>query len=155
MNYRIESDSVGEKQVPVSAYYGVQSLRAYENFNITQKKLPAVQIVSLAEIKKACAITNKNAGSLDANIADAIVKACDEIIEGNYHEQFIVDQIQGGAGTSTNMNANEVIANIALEILNQTKGDYKFCHPNDHVNMAQSTNDVYPTSLMVRRETTS
>lgn len=147
MNYRLESDSVGEKQVPAQAYYGVQSLRANENFYITGKLLPEVQIMSLAEIKKACAIANKNAGTLDAGISDAIVAACEEILNGKFHEEFIVDQIQGGAGTSTNMNANEVIANIALEKLGKEKGDYKFCHPNDHVNMAQSTNDVYPTSL--------
>ncbi|MBQ9844485.1 MAG: aspartate ammonia-lyase [Oscillospiraceae bacterium] len=147
MNYRLESDSVGEKQVPAEAYYGVQSLRAAENFHSTGKMIPAVQICSLAEIKKACAMTNKAAGTLDAEIADKIVEACDELLAGNFHKEFITDQIQGGAGTSTNMNANEVIANIALEKMGKEKGDYKFCHPNDHVNMAQSTNDVYPTSL--------
>lgn len=147
MNYRLESDSVGEKQVPVDAYYGVQTLRAHENFNITGYKLPGVLIDSLAQIKKACAMTNRRGGDLDKGIADAIISACDDIIAGAYHEWFIVDPIQGGAGTSTNMNANEVIANIALEKLGKEKGDYQFCHPNDHVNMAQSTNDVYPTSL--------
>ena len=147
MNYRLESDSVGEKQVPSEAYYGVQSLRAKENFNITGKMIPTVQVYSLAEIKKACALTNKAAGTLDASIADKIVEACDELLAGKFHGEFITDQIQGGAGTSTNMNANEVIANIALEKMGKEKGDYKFCHPNDHVNMAQSTNDVYPTSL--------
>ena len=147
MNYRLESDSVGEKQVPAEAYYGVQSLRAAENFHSTGKMIPRVQIESLAEIKKACALTNKAAGTLDAEIADKIVEACDELLAGNFHKEFITDQIQGGAGTSTNMNANEVIANIALEKMGKEKGDYKFCHPNDHVNMAQSTNDVYPTSL--------
>ena len=147
MNYRLESDSVGEKQVPADAYYGVQSLRAAENFHSTGKMIPRVQIESLAEIKKACAITNKAAGTLDAEIADKIVEACDELLAGNFHKEFITDQIQGGAGTSTNMNANEVIANIALEKMGKALGDYKFCHPNDHVNMAQSTNDVYPTSL--------
>ncbi|MEG1048927.1 MAG: lyase family protein, partial [Oscillospiraceae bacterium] len=136
MDYRLESDSVGEKQVPANAYYGVQSLRAFENFNITGKHLPEVQIFALAQIKKACAITNKNAGVLEGGIADAIVSACDDILNGKFHDQFIVDQIQGGAGTSTNMNANETIANIALEHLGKAKGDYKFCHPNDHVNMA-------------------
>ena len=147
MNYRLESDSVGEKQVPADAYYGVQSLRAAENFHSTGKMIPRVQIESLAEIKKACALTNKAAGTLDAEIADKIVEACDELLAGNFHKEFITDQIQGGAGTSTNMNANEVIANIALEKMGKALGDYKFCHPNDHVNMAQSTNDVYPTSL--------
>ncbi len=147
MNYRLESDSVGEKQVPAEAYYGVQSLRAKENFNITGKMIPEVQIFSIAEIKKACAITNKKANDVPAEIADAIVAACDDILAGKFHDQFITDPIQGGAGTSTNMNANEVIANIALEKLGKEKGDYKFCHPNDHVNNAQSTNDVYPTAL--------
>ena len=147
MYYRLESDSIGEKQVSSEAYYGVQSLRAKENFNITNKMLPEVQIISLAEIKKASAITNKEAGELSSDIADSIATACDKIIEGKFHDQFIVDQIQGGAGTSANMNANEVIANIALEIMGKEKGEYSFCHPNDHVNMAQSTNDVYPTSI--------
>ena len=147
MNYRLESDSVGEKQVPIDAYYGVQTLRAFENFNITGRKQPAVIVESLAEIKKACAITNKKANDVPAEIADAIVAACDDILAGKFHDQFITDPIQGGAGTSTNMNANEVIANIALEKLGKEKGDYKFCHPNDHVNNAQSTNDVYPTAL--------
>ncbi|MBQ7816267.1 MAG: aspartate ammonia-lyase, partial [Oscillospiraceae bacterium] len=147
MNYRLESDSVGEKQVPIDAYYGVQTLRAFENFNITGRKQPAVIVESLAEIKKACAITNKKANDVPAEIADAIIAACDDILAGLFHDQFITDPIQGGAGTSTNMNANEVIANIALEKLGKEKGDYKFCHPNDHVNNAQSTNDVYPTAL--------
>ncbi|MBR5520568.1 MAG: aspartate ammonia-lyase [Oscillospiraceae bacterium] len=147
MNYRLESDSVGEKQVPIDAYYGVQTLRAFENFNITGRKQPAVIVESLAEIKKACAITNKKANEVPAEIADAIVAACDDILAGKFHDQFITDPIQGGAGTSTNMNANEVVANIALEKLGKEKGDYKFCHPNDHVNNAQSTNDVYPTAL--------
>ena len=147
MNYRLESDAVGEKQVPIDAYYGVQTLRAFENFNITGRKQPAVIVESLAEIKKACAITNKKANDVPAEIADAIVAACDDILAGLFHDQFITDPIQGGAGTSTNMNANEVIANIALEKLGKEKGDYKFCHPNDHVNNAQSTNDVYPTAL--------
>ena len=149
MKYRLESDSVGEKQVPFDAYYGVQTLRAYENFRITGYSLPEELIVALAEIKKACAITNVKAGELDKTIADAIIAACDDIIRGKFHDQFILDPIQGGAGTSSNMNANEVIANIGLEKLGKEKGDYRFCHPNDHVNMAQSTNDVYPTSLKI------
>ncbi len=147
--YRIESDSIGEKQVLKSAYYGVQTLRAYENFHITAKPIPRVQIEALALIKKACAITNEKAKDLDKDISKAIQLACDDIIAGLYQEEFIVDQIQGGAGTSANMNANEVIANIGLEKLSKEKGDYQYCHPNDHVNMAQSTNDVYPTSLKI------
>lgn len=146
MNRRIESDSIGTMEIPVDAYYGVQSLRASNNFHITGKKLNSELINSLAEIKKAAAITNKNIGLLDIDISHAIVAACDEIICGKFHNQFIVDAIQGGAGTSANMNANEVIANRAIEILGGTKGDYTIVHPNDHVNMCQSTNDVFPTA---------
>lgn len=146
MNRRIESDSIGTMEIPVDAYYGVQSLRASNNFHITGKKLNSELINSLAEIKKAAAITNKNIGLLDIDISHAIVAACDEIICGKLHNEFIVDAIQGGAGTSANMNANEVIANRAIEILGGTKGDYTIVHPNDHVNMCQSTNDVFPTA---------
>ncbi len=147
--YRIESDSVGEKEVLKSAYYGVQTLRAFENFHISGRSIPRIQIEALAIIKKACAITNLKANDLEEDIANKIVEACDDIINGKFRDEFIVDQIQGGAGTSANMNANEVIANVALEKMGKEKGDYKFCHPNDHVNMAQSTNDVYPTSLKI------
>ena len=146
MLYRQESDSIGTKQVPQDAYYGVQSLRGQENFQITGLRLRPEFIESLAEIKKACAISNLAVGELDYEIADAIFKACDEIIEGKLHDQFICDPIQGGAGTTANMNANEVIANRAIEILGGTKGDYSVVHPNDHVNRAQSTNDVIPTA---------
>lgn len=146
MNFRIESDSIGTKKVPMDAYYGVQTLRASENFHITGLKLNKELIISLAQIKKAAALSNGIAGLLDEKIGDAIIKACDEIIEGNLMDQFIVDPIQGGAGTSVNMNANEVIANRAIEILNGVKGNYKIVHPNDHVNMGQSTNDVFPTA---------
>lgn len=144
--FRLESDSIGEKQVPVNAYYGVQSLRAMENFSITGARLHTEMINSLAILKKACALANKQAGVMDAKIADAIVLACDKIIAGEYHDQFIVDPIQGGAGTSTNMNANEVIANVAIEILGGKPGDYSIVHPNDHVNYGQSTNDIIPTA---------
>ncbi len=143
---RIESDSVGEKEVPVEAYYGVNSLRAAENFNITGKKIHREQIISLAEIKKAAAMANCKAGVISEEVAQAIIEASDEIIEGKLHGEFIVDPIQGGAGTSANMNANEVIANRANEILGGGLGDYSKVHPNDHVNNGQSTNDVYPTS---------
>ena len=143
--YRIEKDSIGTKQVPKEAYYGVQSLRGCENFQITGQRLRPEFIESLAQIKKACAICNRNAGQLDSQIAEAICTACDEIIAGKLHDQFICDPIQGGAGTTANMNANEVIANRAIEILGGTKGDYSIVHPNDHVNRAQSTNDVIPT----------
>ncbi|MDM8311052.1 aspartate ammonia-lyase [Clostridium cadaveris] len=146
MDFRLESDSIGEKKVPKEAYYGVQSLRGSENFNITGLRLHKDFIISLAEIKKATAITNLEAGVLDKKVADAIVEACDDIIAGKLHENFIVDPIQGGAGTSMNMNANEVIANRAIEILGGEKGDYSIVHPNDHVNNGQSTNDVIPTA---------
>ena len=144
--YRIEKDSIGTKQVPKEAYYGVQSLRGCENFQITGQRLRPEFIESLAQIKKACAICNRNVGQLDPQIAEAICTACDEIITGKLHDQFICDPIQGGAGTTANMNANEVIANRAIEILGGAKGDYTIVHPNDHVNRAQSTNDVIPTA---------
>ena len=143
--YRLEHDSIGEKEVPIDAYYGVQTLRAHENFNITGLKMHPELIVSVAQIKKAAAITNFEVGELSKERASAIVKACDEIIDGKLHDQFIVDPIQGGAGTSLNMNANEVSANRAIEILGGTKGDYSIVNPNDHVNFGQSTNDVFPS----------
>ena len=145
-DYRVEQDSIGTKDVPKSVYYGVQSLRAAENFHITGLNMHPEIINSLAYIKKAAAITNCEVGILDKTIADAIVKACDEILKGKLHDNFIVDPIQGGAGTSLNMNANEVIANRAIEILGGKKGDYSIVNPNDHVNCGQSTNDVIPTA---------
>ena len=144
--YRTEKDSIGVKNVPENVYYGVQSLRAAENFHITGLTMHPEIVNSLAYIKKAAAITNCEVGLLDRKIKNAIVQACDEILTGKFHEQFIVDAIQGGAGTSPNMNANEVIANRAIEILGGQKGDYSIVHPNDHVNYGQSTNDVFPTS---------
>ena len=144
--FRIEHDSVGELQVPADAYYGVQSLRGARNFKITGTMMHPDFIKNMAKIKKACAIVNGNIGAFDKKIADAIVKASDEIIGGALQDSFICDVIQGGAGTSANMNANEVIANRAIEILGGVKGDYSVCHPNDHVNNAQSTNDVIPTA---------
>ena len=143
--YRTEHDSIGLKDVPADAYYGVQTLRAAENFYITGLKMNPELINSIAQIKKAAAITNYEVGELDKKRADAIVKACDEIIKGKFHDQFIVDPIQGGAGTSLNMNANEVIANRAIELLGGIKGDYTIVNPNDHVNFGQSTNDVFPS----------
>lgn len=146
MKFRMEHDSIGTMEVPAEAYYGVQSLRAKNNFPITGKPLVPDFIKNLARIKKAAAITNEKAGVLSVERKNAIVQACDEIIMGQFHDQFIVDSIQGGAGTSANMNANEVIANRAIEILGGERGDYSIVHPNDHVNMAQSTNDVIPTA---------
>ena len=146
MEFRVEKDSIGTKDVPENVYYGVQSLRAAENFHITGLNMHPEIINSLAYIKKAAAITNCEAGLLDKKRTQAIVQACDEILEGKFREDFIVDPIQGGAGTSLNMNANEVIANRAIEILGGKKGDYSVVNPNDHVNCGQSTNDVIPTA---------
>ena len=146
MEFRVEKDSIGTKDVPENVYYGVQSLRAAENFHITGLNMHPEIINSLAYIKKAAAITNCEAGLLDKKRTQAIVQACDEILEEKFREDFIVDPIQGGAGTSLNMNANEVIANRAIEILGGKKGDYSVVNPNDHVNCGQSTNDVIPTA---------
>ncbi|MEG1072425.1 MAG: aspartate ammonia-lyase [Oscillospiraceae bacterium] len=143
---RWEEDSIGKMAVPGGAYYGVQSLRGKENFPITGTGLHPEFIRALVQIKKAAAITNRDAGELAPSIAKAIIASCDEILEGKLTENFVVDAIQGGAGTSANMNANEVIANRAIELLGGEKGDYSLVHPNDHVNMSQSTNDVIPTA---------
>ena len=145
-DYRVEKDSIGVKDIPEEVYYGVQTLRAAENFHITGLNMHPEIINSLAYIKKASAITNCEVGILEKKKAQAIVQACDEIIEGKFHDDFIVDTIQGGAGTSLNMNANEVIANRAIEILGGKKGDYTIVNPNDDVNCGQSTNDVIPTA---------
>lgn len=143
---RLESDSIGEMEVPGEAYYGVQALRANENFPITGNSLNPDFIKNMARIKRAAAITNMRAGRLKPEIANAIESACNEVVCGMFATEFIVDGIQGGAGTSANMNMNEVIANRAIEMLCGKKGDYSIVHPNDHVNMAQSTNDVIPTA---------
>ena len=142
---RMEHDSIGSKEIPADVYYGVQTLRAAENFHITGMYMHPELIKSVVQIKKAAAITNCEVGHLDKKITEAIVKACDEIIGGKMHDQFIVDPIQGGAGTSLNMNANEVIANRAIELLGGDKGNYSIVNPNDHVNYGQSTNDVFPS----------
>lgn len=147
--FRLEEDLIGEKEVPKNAYYGIQSVRAQENFNVTGYKINPELIVGLAQVKKAAALANAEVGLLEKEIAEAIAAAADEIIAGKLHEEFIVDPIQGGAGTSSNMNANEVIANRALEILGKEKGDYDVIHPNIHVNMSQSTNDAFPTAIHV------
>ena len=149
MTTRREHDLLGDRDVPADAYYGVHTLRAIENFPITGTMISIYPdlIAALASIKSAAARSNHELGLLDVTRTDAIVAAAEEIRAGKLHEQFVVDVIQGGAGTSTNMNANEVIANRALELLGHPKGDYKFLHPNEHVNMSQSTNDVYPTAL--------
>ncbi|RXJ86667.1 aspartate ammonia-lyase [Arcobacter sp. CECT 8985] len=148
---RIEHDFIGEKEIEKDCYYGIQTLRAKENFDITKTSLSLFPtfIKSLAKVKKACALTNFELGDLTLEQKDAIIQACNEIIDGKFHDQFIVDPIQGGAGTSTNMNANEVIANRALEILGYPRSSYDIIHPNNHINMSQSTNDVYPTAIKV------
>lgn len=145
MEFRIERDSVGEKNVPADAYYGIHSLRAKKNFSISGRRIHPMLIESFAYVKKAAAITNHKDGQLADAELDAISRACDDIIGGELHDQFIVDPIQGGDGTSTNMNVNEVIANRANEYLGAARGTYPI-HPNDHVNMAQSTNDAYPSA---------
>jgi len=146
---RLEHDLLGEREVPDDALYGVQTLRALENFPITGiplREFPAL-VEALAAVKEAAALANADLGLLDRGIADLIVRAAQEIRAGRHHEHFLVDMIQGGAGTSTNMNANEVIANRALELMGRARGDYASVHPNNHVNLSQSTNDVYPTAV--------
>ena len=148
-NTRLEHDLLGERELPADRYFGIQTLRATENFNITGIPIhhyPSL-IKSLAYIKKAAALANWELGLLEHQLADAIARACDDLLVGNLLKEFVVDVIQGGAGTSTNMNANEVIANRALELLGYEKGRYEILHPLNHVNMSQSTNDVYPTAL--------
>jgi aspartate ammonia-lyase len=147
--FRIEHDFLGDREVPADAYYGVQTLRGAENFPITGLPIHPALIRAMAIVKKAAALANRDTGHLDAKIANAIAKAADDVISGKLNGQFIVDPIQGGAGTSINMNANEVIANRALEILGETKGNYKVISPNSHVNMAQSTNDAFPTGVHI------
>ncbi|MFC5588772.1 aspartate ammonia-lyase [Sporosarcina soli] len=147
--YRIEKDFIGEKYVPIDAYYGIQTLRAVENFPITGYQVDKQLIKAIAIVKKSAAQANEAVGQLDKSIARAIIQAADEIIAGQFHDQFIVDPIQGGAGTSMNMNANEVIANRALELLGHSKGEYAKISPNTHVNMAQSTNDAFPTAIHI------
>ena len=145
-NYRKEKDSIGAKDIPQNMYYGIQSLRGYENFQITGRSMHPEFINSIILIKKAAAITNCEIGRIPKEKTHAMLCACDEILKGRFRESFIEDSIQGGAGTSFNMNANEVIANRAIEILGGEKGDYSLVHPNDDVNCGQSTNDVIPTA---------
>jgi len=146
-NTRTEKDPLGTLEVPTDALYGVQTLRAVQNFPISGlKPLPAF-VDATVRIKRAAALTHKETGRLDAKLADAIVKAADEILAGKHRDQFVVDVYQAGAGTSHNMNVNEVLANRANEFLNAARGAYSPVHPNDHVNMAQSTNDVIPTAI--------
>ena len=147
--FRVESDLLGELQVPADAYYGVQTQRALNNYQISTTRMCDYPeyIIAIAYVKMAAAMANAELGVLDEKIAEAICAACREIVGGKFHDQFPVDMMQGGAGTSVNMNANEVIANRALELLGHKKGEYQYCSPNDHVNCAQSTNDAYPTAF--------
>ncbi|WP_132745216.1 aspartate ammonia-lyase [Scopulibacillus darangshiensis] len=146
---RIEKDFLGSKEVPGDAYYGIQTLRAVENFPITGNRISEDLIKALAIVKKAAALANMDVKRLYEGLGHPVVMAADEIIEGKWHDHFIVDPIQGGAGTSINMNANEVIANRALELLGHEKGEYHHLSPNSHVNMSQSTNDVFPTAIHI------
>lgn len=149
MNMRVEHDLLGDLAVPAEAWYGIQTQRALDNFSITGVPIshfPAL-VRALVQVKSAAAWANRELGVLPAEKADAIIAACDEIDAGHLHDQFVVDLIQGGAGTSTNMNANEVIANLALEKLGHGRGEYRYLHPNDDVNRSQSTNDAYPTAV--------
>ena len=147
--FRVESDLIGELQVPIDAYYGVQTQRAINNYKISNTRMCDYPeyIIAMAYVKMAAAAANAELGVLDKKIGNAIVEACKEIVAGKLWDQFPVDMMQGGAGTSVNMNANEVIANRALEIMGHKKGEYQYCSPNDHVNCAQSTNDAYPSAF--------
>ncbi|MFA6029266.1 MAG: aspartate ammonia-lyase [Elusimicrobiota bacterium] len=157
MKTRIEKDTLGERRVPASAYYGIQTLRALENFPVSGLRAHPSLVRAYAEVKRACAVANRECRALDARRARAIVRACDEVVAGALAGQFVVDVYQAGAGTSFNMNVNEVLANRALERLGRRRGDYAALHPNDHVNMSQSTNDTFPTALRVAalRQTTA
>ncbi|MDZ5610592.1 aspartate ammonia-lyase [Bacillus pseudomycoides] len=146
---RVEKDFLGSKEVPIKAYYGIQTLRAVENFPITGFRIHEELIKAMAMVKKAAAQANMDVKRLYSGIGEAIVKAADEMMKGKWHDQIIVDPIQGGAGTSINMNVNEVIANRAIELLGKEKGDYFHCSPNTHVNMSQSTNDAFPTAIHI------
>jgi aspartate ammonia-lyase len=148
-SFRLEKDSLGEKNIPKETYYGIQTQRAIENFPISNLKTHKVFVESYLFIKKAAAIANWKCNVLDKKIADAIVFACDKILSGKYMNQFVVDVYQAGAGTSLNMNVNEVVANVALELVGEQLGNYSVINPNDHVNMSQSTNDTYPTAMRI------
>ncbi|TPE45010.1 aspartate ammonia-lyase [Pontibacter mangrovi] len=149
--FRREHDFLGEMEIPNEVYYGIQTTRALDNFHITGLPISRepLFIKAFGYVKKAAAMANRDCGVLSPEIAEAICKACDKLIAGDYLDQFVTDMIQGGAGTSVNMNVNEVVANLALEILGHKKGEYQFVHPNNHVNFSQSTNDAYPTAFRI------
>ncbi len=144
---RIERDSLGERELPSEVYYGIQTARAIENFPISGWRPYPALVTATVQIKKAAARVNASLGALASRIAQAIETAADEVLAGELRDQFVVEPFQAGAGTSHNMNANEVLANRAIELLGGNKGDYSIVHPNDHVNMGQSTNDVFPTAM--------
>ena len=146
---RKEHDFLGELEVPEDVYYGVQTMRAIDNFHITGQTIDPDFVQAMAAVKKAAALANMETGRLDEKIGNALVAAADEIIGGKLLDQFPLDPIQGGAGTSVNMNMNEVLCNRALELLGEAKGRYDIVSPNNHANMAQSTNDSFPTSIKV------
>ena len=147
METRRETDPLGEREVPKAAYYGIQTLRATENFPVSGIKAPTAFIKAYAHVKRAAALANMEVGLLDQNVGKLIIQACDEVLAGKLLDEFVVDVFQAGAGTSFNMNVNEVLANRTLELLGKEKGDYRCVSPNDHVNMGQSTNDTFPTAL--------
>lgn len=149
MKTRLEHDLLGSMEVPAEAYYGIHSLRSSQNFTLSGQSLHSELIRSLCDVKSACAEANRRTGYLDDDIADAIISACVKVSQGDYHSEFITDALQGGAGTSANMNANEVIANVAIEMLGHSRGEYDIVHPLDHVNLSQSTNDVFPTAVRI------
>jgi len=149
VKFRIDSDSLGEVKIPEDAYYGAFTARAIQQYHVTGKRSHLYLIMAFVMIKRSAAIANMRTGSIDKKCGNAIIKACDDVISGKYLDQFVIEEINSGAGTAFNMNVNEVIANVALEILGQKKGKYDIIHPNDHVNMSQSSNDTFPTAMHV------
>ena len=147
MRYRSDRDSLGSVKIPADSYYGPFTGRAIKQYHVTGQKAHPYLIKSFVMIKRSAAVANMKTKALDSKRENAIVKACDKILAGKYQDQFVVDMINSGAGTAFNMNANEVIANVALKILGKKLGQYEFLHPNDHVNMSQSSNDTYPTAM--------
>ncbi len=148
-DFRIEKDILGEMKIPSNTYYGINTLRSVNNFNISNRRVNYKLITAIITIKMACALANKKLNYLSSKKADAIIEACNKLLKGDFYNQFVTDSLQGGAGTSTNMNVNEVISNIAIELLGGKKGDYSIINPIDDVNMSQSTNDVYPTAMRI------
>lgn len=149
MEYRIDKDSLGDVKIPASAYYGAFTGRAMRQYHVTGKKAHKHLVAAYVMIKRSAAVANMRTGAIDKKLGNAIIKACDKILAGKYRDQFVIEEINSGAGTAFNMNANEVVCNVALEILRKKKGQYDFLHPNDHVNMSQSSNDTFPTAMHV------